>query len=136
MPTKQEVIDGIKWSTTRISDRVWTISVGVVAMSLGYIVESAAQGSEPFLEPRQVAVPAGLALLAMCADLVQYSAATRQDLELLRRMEAEGLSEARYKVSSASRRVRTIAYRSKFTLCIASAVILALLSTRRALELY
>jgi hypothetical protein len=117
MPTKSEVIDNLKSITQRISDRVWTISVGVVAASLTYIVQSS-RGDEPFLEPHQVALPAALALLALACDLTQYMAANRQNYLLLRRMEAAGLEEAKYDIRDPMRRLRTYAYQAKCWLCI------------------
>ena len=135
MPTKQEVIENLNWTTARVSDRVWTISVGVLAVSLSYIIESTSEDGAPFLEPRQVAIPAALALLALCSDLVQYVAANRQNLELLRRMEAEGLTEGKFEAASAMRRLRTLAYHAKFLLCAASALWITALSAARAIDL-
>ena len=135
MPTKQEVIENLNWTTARVSDRVWTISVGTLAASLSYIIESASADGAPFLEPRAVAFPAVLALLALCADLAQYVAADRQNVALLRRMEAERIEEALYDAGSAMRRLRGWAYNAKIGLCAAAALWITAVTASRALEL-
>ena len=134
MPKKAEVIENLNWVTERISDRVWTISVGVIAVSLTYIVESASGTATPFLTPRQVAIPAALALLALVCDLAQYMAANRQNLELLRRMEAEGLDEARFE-RDLLWRARMLAYRAKFWFCVVAVLWIVVLTSARAVEL-
>ncbi|HKK34800.1 MAG TPA: hypothetical protein VJ994_00740, partial [Paracoccaceae bacterium] len=68
MPDKATVIANLDRHTGRLSDRVWSVSVGVIAVSMTYVVESAAN-REPFLTPAEVAPAAGLALLALLADL-------------------------------------------------------------------
>jgi hypothetical protein len=133
MPTKQEVIENLNWTTARVSDRVWTISVGVIGVSMSYIIEASSEG-EPFLAPERVAIPAGLALIALCLDLVQYVAAHRQNMDLLRRMEAQGLTDARFDTGSAMRRLRTAAYRGKISLCAAAGLWLVLVSGVRVVQ--
>lgn len=133
MPTKQEVIENLNWTTARVSDRVWTISVGVIGVSMSYIIEASSEG-EPFLPPERVALPAGIALLALCLDLVQYVAAHRQNMQLLRRMEIEGLTEGRFETGSAMRRLRSAAYRGKIGLCAIAGLWLVAVSAARVVE--
>ena len=135
MPTKQEVIENLNWTTARVSDRVWTISVGTLAASLSYIIESTSADGAPFLEPREVAMPAVLALLALCADLAQYVAAHRQNVALLRKMEAARIEEALYDAGSAMRRLRSWAYNAKIALCTAAALWITSVTALRALDL-
>jgi hypothetical protein len=120
MPTKSEIIQDLNWVTERISNRVWTVSVGVIALALTYIVESTRSDGSPFLRPEQVAVPAVLALLALAFDLIQYIAANRQNVRILRRMEREGLSEARFDPAERMGRLRHLAYNLKISLSILS----------------
>lgn len=40
MPTKAEVIENLNWVTERLSNRIWPLSVGVLATALAFIVES------------------------------------------------------------------------------------------------
>lgn len=134
MPTKTELIQNLDSLTQRISDKVWAVSVGVLATCLTFIVESTKADGVPFLDPAQVAIPAGIALLALAADLTQYAAANRQCLVLLRKMEAEGLQEARFEKGFLMW-LRGAAYRAKFWLCVTSVAWIVWLTARRVLEL-
>ncbi|MEL6999248.1 MAG: hypothetical protein ACFB03_12225 [Paracoccaceae bacterium] len=134
MPNKNEVIENLNWVTERISDRVWTVSVGVIAVSLSYIVESASGKSAPFLQPQQVAIPAVLALLALLSDLVQYVLANRQNIALLRRMEAEGVDEMRFP-KDWMRAGRSAAFSAKFGFCLIAVLWITVVTGVRAIEL-
>jgi len=127
MPDKATVIANLDRHTGRLSDRVWSVSVGVIAVSMTYVVESAAN-REPFLTPAEVAPAAGLALLALLADLLQYLAAIRRNLGLLRTMEREGRAEMTFDT-------RAAAYWSKLALCVAATAWIVAVSAVRVLEL-
>ncbi|WP_288938834.1 hypothetical protein [uncultured Roseovarius sp.] len=125
----------MNWVTERVSNRVWTISLGVLAASLAYIVESTKPEGAAFLLPRQVVGPATLALLALIFDLIQYAAAHRQNFELLQKIEKEDLSAASYQTDDPMMKLRTYAHRLKFWFCIAAALWLVFVSSQRAIEL-
>ncbi len=135
MPTKADVIKSLDWVTERISNRVWTISVGVLATALAFIIESTKNDGTPFLLPRQVAGPAAVALLALVSDLIQYIAANAQDTALLRKMETDGVIELSYDQNSSAYRVRKFAYWANIALCLGCAVWIAGLSAVRVISL-
>ncbi|MFO7854517.1 MAG: hypothetical protein R6V44_04750 [Paracoccaceae bacterium] len=134
MPDKATVIENLDRHTGRLSDRVWSVSVGVIAVSMTYVVESAAN-REPFLTPAEVAPAAGLALLALLADLLQYLAAIRQNLGLLRTMEREGRAEMTFDTRAAAYQLRSAAYWSKLALCVAATAWIVAVSAARVVEL-
>lgn len=135
MPTKSDLIDNLNWTTERLSSRVWSIAVGVLATCLAYIIESTKKNGEPFLSPVDVAMPAGIALIALLLDLLQYVAANRQSLALLREIEAKGAESGLYDPKSFASRLRSFAYTAKIGACVVSAVWLIVISTWRVLAL-
>ncbi|MEL6207231.1 MAG: hypothetical protein AAFR47_18220 [Pseudomonadota bacterium] len=130
MPSRDEVIETLNWTTERLSNRVWSVSLGVLATSFAYIVESSRSDGEPFLEPSEVAGPAAVALLSLLADLLQYYVAQRQELRLLRRMKAEGVETMPYP-RDLHYRLRTIFYHVKIALTVIAVAWLVALSAIR-----
>ena len=117
MPSRDELIDTLNWTTERLSNRVWSVSLGVLATTFAYIVESSRSDGEPFLLPAQVAGPAALALLALLCDLLQYYVAQRQEIALLKQMKADG-SDALPYPKDLRYRLRAIFYNAKIALAI------------------
>ncbi len=72
MPDKKELIEELNWVSERVSNRVWTVSAGILATAITFTFEGAASAGEPFLSPKELAVPMAFALLAMAADFIQY----------------------------------------------------------------
>ena len=136
MPIKADVIKSLDWVTERISNRVWTVSIGVLATALVYIIESTKIDGTPFLLPQQVAGPAVVALLALLSDLIQYIAANAQDSALLRTMETSGVNELGYDRTSRPYQIRKFAYCAKIALCFGCVVWIAGLSIVRVISLF
>ncbi len=135
MPKKDKVIENLDWTTERLSNRVWSISVGVLATCLAYIVESTKTDADAFLEPEVIAVPACLAIISLLFDLLQYFAANRQSLSLLKEIETRGADEGLYDQDSLFARIRSFAYWAKISTCVVSAIWLVAVSTQRAFAL-
>lgn len=135
MPTKEDVIENLDSLTERISNRVWTISVGVLATSLAYIIEGAKKEGEPFLEPYLVAGPVAVAILALTADLLQYLAAIQQNVKMLKTMEKSGETSLSYDRTSFFYKVRHAAYWTKVFACGVSALWLVFVSVQRAFSM-
>ena len=135
MPTIKEAIEDLNWQTERLSNRVWTICAGVIALSLTYIVESMKTDGVPFLLPRQVAIPAAIALAALFLDLLQYFAADQQTRSLLARMEKDDVQSLSYDKFDAMYRLRNLAYYGKIVLGLAAAIWMILLSVGRVISL-
>lgn len=134
MPSRAEIIENLNWTTERLSNRVWTIALGVLATALAYIIEGAAADGAPFLPPAQAVAPATLALLALLFDLVQYYAANRQSLRLLMDMERDGKDSAPY-TRTFLFHVRTFSYHAKIVLTVAGVAWLIVASAIRTVAL-
>lgn len=132
MPTKQKVVENLDWVTERISNRVWTISLAVLATCLGYLIESS-KNEDAFLASHSVVIPAAFALLALVFDLLQYFSANRQNLVLLRKLEKSGENEGLYSTSDLWFRLRNWSYLSKIIACMLSACILIAITVSKAL---
>ena len=136
MPTKTDVIKNLDWVTERVSNRVWSVSVGVLATALAYIIESTKQDGTPFLLPQQVVGPAVVALLALIFDLLQYIAANSQDRALLRRMEKQNVTQLPYDSKSFWYTIRNTAYWVKIIFCFISVLWIVFLSIKRIISLF
>lgn len=135
MPSKQTVISNLDWLTERLSNRIWTVSVGVLATCLAYVIESIKKDGAPFLLPEQVAIPAAIALSSLIFDVLQYYAATQQNIVHLKQMEKASVTELQYDTNSLFYKMRLIAFRCKIILCVMSAVWLVVLSSHRVYSL-
>ena len=85
MPPKENLIKDLDWISGHISGRIWTISIGVMAFTLTFIVESTGNPVNPFLRPAQVIGSSVCALVAVLFDLLQYLAGYRLSVDLLNR---------------------------------------------------
>ena len=119
----------------RISERLWTISVGVLVFCVTFILDAAGKQHSPFLETRHVIGPIILALSALVLDLVQYVAGYILNKLLLNEMEAEGSKFKLYPSSAISRRVRIAAFWLKLLFSIAATGWLIVVIGRRTLLL-
>jgi hypothetical protein len=135
VPTKDDLIKDLDWVTQRVSDRVWSISAGTIAIALGYFVEGAKKDGEPFLRPELVAGPAALALLSLICDLAQYVAANRLQRKLLARMEEAEENQMDYDPSDLMYVLRGLFYNLKMFLCFAGAIWLVVISGWRVITL-
>ena len=116
-----DIIKDLDWISNRISERVWTISVGVLAFCLTFIVESISATGEPFLKPVQVIGPMILALISLICDLVQYMAAYTLSRQLLSILEAKNLNSGKYDPGSSAFKIREFSFRAKTSLCVLAA---------------
>ncbi len=135
MPTKSKLMEDLDWLTERVSNRVWTISVGVLATCLTYIIESLKADGVPFLHPQQVTMPMALALLALVFDLMQYFAAIKQSGALLAKMEKDGSDSRMYNKKSFFYRLREFSFNAKFYLAGAAVLWLIAISGLRVREI-
>lgn len=120
VPSKTDVQKELTSLSGRVSERLWTISVGVLAFCITFILEAAGKEHSPFVEPRQVIGPIILALLALVFDLVQYLAGYIQNKSLFDDMEKDGSEYKPYPRDAIVRRVRIATFWLKLASSIAS----------------
>lgn len=130
---RAHLIEDLNWISDRVSGRVWTICVGVLAFCVTFVIQSIEAEEKVFLEPESVIGPMVLALLALLFDLIQYIAAYRLTYGLLGEIEDEGIQEKRFDTSSLNYKLRTLSYWSKITLCAAAALWLVVTASIRTL---
>lgn len=135
MPSKDDVLKDLASLSGRISDRLWTVSVGVLAFCITFILEAAGREHSPFLQPVQVIGPIILALSALVLDLVQYVAGYILNKLVLNEMETEGSEFKLYPSSALSRRVRITAFWLKLVFSIAATGWLIFVVARQTLLL-
>ena len=134
MPSQSELHEDLNWLSERISNRNWTISIGVMAFCITFIVESAGSQQAPFLDPKQVVGPIVLALLSLVFDIMQYIAAYSLSHGLLTAMESTDVDKLGYDRKAPAYRVRVAAFRVKVALSLAAAAWLIFVVGQRALE--
>jgi hypothetical protein len=135
MPTRDKLIESLDWTTARVSDRVWSISAGVVAVTVGYFVEAAKKDGAPFLAPHLAAIPAAVAIVAVCCDLAQYLAAYGLERDLLEEMRRSRVEKADFDANSRMYRRRRLFYVWKIRLCLASAFLLTAFTSWRVVQI-
>ncbi|TMV12539.1 hypothetical protein [Arenibacterium halophilum] len=135
MATKAQIIANLDWLTERISNRVWTISAGIVVISLAYVVEGSGSNGVAFLEPEQVSLPAAIALLSLLFDMLQYVFGTKSHTRILVRMEAEDQVDAKFDTTEIYYRAQKLSFFAKIGCCITASVWMILLIFIRVLEL-
>lgn len=123
MPNRSQIIENLDWITERISNRVWIISVGILGTSFGFLVE-ASQNSAPFLPVSNIVWPIAIALISMVLDLIQYLAANFQNLELLKKLDAQDEEFAAFHKSSIWYVLRRICFRGKILTAVTAAALL------------
>ena len=126
MPNKQKVIENLERSTQRISDRVWTVAVGVLVFSLTFILEHVVKMPT---EPRFIAIAwliAAMILAIACLifDLLQYIAGYYMNLRLLDKLDKSGELQGKFDNNSFAYRSRHAAFLLKIATCCAAAVML------------
>ena len=135
MPDKATLINDLDWISERISNRLWTISVGVLAFCFAFVVEAAAAQGVPFLAPIKVVPPIILTLVAMICDLAQYVAGYNLNVRLLERMEHERKDNLGFDHADPAFRVRLFAYWAKLGLCGLGAVWLITVAALRTIDI-
>lgn len=135
MPNRDEVIKAIDFLSGTVSQRIWTVSVGVLVFCLTFIVESISVATEAFLKPVQVVGPIVFALLSLLADLIQYIAGYLLNREMLQTMEQRNLIALAYNHDALSFKVRMWSFRTKIGFCLVSSVWLILVMGGRLLDL-
>lgn len=114
MPKKKDVLDELTSVSNRLSTQVRTVALGILALTWGLLVgdSTAAKDISSHWRGNLVAL-GGLAVFVMFLDFLQYVAGYRNVRALLRKMEKEGLEEARYDDTSWSWRLRLFFFNAK-----------------------
>lgn len=121
MAEKSQIIANLDWYTERVSNRVWSISAGVVVICLAYTVEGSGESAKAFLTPSQVAPPAILAIISLTCDMMQYVFGVRSHISLLNNMENNGAIEASYDKENVLYRAQVLSFNLKVSFCILAA---------------
>lgn len=112
-----------QWVSDRLSTQVRTVAIGTLAVAWGLIV------SPPMsikMHPRALLGVAGLALLTLVADLLQYTFGYMNTTRLLNRMEKDKRVYL-YSKKSCLRMLRVGCFWLKLGVALASAVLLGIL---------
>lgn len=134
MPSKDDLIEELNWISDRVSERVWTISIGVLVFCLTFVVESIG-AQDAFLEPRQVVAPIVLALSAVVFDLLQYLTAYKLSRDHYARMKAEQKSSMPFDYGSWVFKARVVCFRFKILFCMLAAIWLIVVVSKRTFGL-
>ena len=135
MPDKATLIKDLDWISERISNRVWAISVGVLAFCFAFLVEAAGAEASPFLAPSKVIPPIVLTLVSMICDLAQYVGGYNLNVRLLERLERERKDSLGFDHADPAFRFRLTAYWAKLGFCGLGVVWLIAVAAHRTIEI-
>jgi hypothetical protein len=122
MATKKELIDELNFLTELLSNRIRTISIGILAFCWLFIFNNISGQNTPHLIENQILlVPVFLAISALVADFAQYWFGFVNTRSILRNKEEKGL-DISYDYYSLSYRLRTIMFYAKQVLVLAASV--------------
>lgn len=111
MPSKGKVIEELNYLSELVSNRTWTISLSILALCWALILpakDKALDVSENLLFPSILG-----AVLALFADLSQYSAGLFLNRRILRKMEKSNLEELGYSLRDPLYRIRQFMFSAK-----------------------
>ena len=113
MASREKLIEDHNWLTERVSNRVWAVSTATIASCLAFLIEGGNAASEPFLSPKQLAIPLVASLLAVLSDLLQYWIAVRQTAKLLNAIEQADEENGQFDTNAWDYRVRSWSFKLK-----------------------
>lgn len=114
--SREKLEEELDWLSNRISDRIWTVNVGILAFSLGFVLKAASDDNQGFIYPNDVLAPITLSLLSLCADIIQYICGLAQNVYVDKKMGDK--VEIEYDVKELPyRSFRFVAFYSKTALC-------------------
>lgn len=130
MPGEQDVYKELDFLSDLISNRVRTISVGILAICWVFILQNISRQEGTSSVPvSALLVPTSLAILALIADFAQYLFGYFNINSARRKMEKNGLKEVKYDYHSLTYRMRIKMFYTKVVLMIGAAVwLLAILA--------
>ncbi len=123
MGTKKELIDDLNFLTELLSNRIRTISIGILAFCWLFIFNNISGQNTPHLIENQILlVPVFLAISALVADFAQYWFGFVNTRSILRMAEKEKGLDISYDYNSLSYRLRTIMFYAKQVFVLAASV--------------
>jgi hypothetical protein len=112
MPTKKDLIEELNFLTDLISNRVRTISFGILAFCWLFILQNIS-GQKSIISNKQLMIPVFLAILSLVADFTQYWFGYYTTRSLLRQSENENNDDINYDYRSLGYLMRTVMFYAK-----------------------
>lgn len=117
---KERIYGDLDFATDRLSTQVRSLSFGILAIVWALMVKG--EGMERLhWSPRLLLLLAGLSILTMLVDFLQYVAAYRASMRAKHDLDAGG--PGKYRRSWPSARLRDWCFRAKIVLCLAATTI-------------
>ena len=130
MATKKDLIDELNFLTDLISNRVRTISVGVLAFCWLFILQNIS-GQVSIISSKQLMIPVFLTIFSLVADLAQYWFGYYTTRSLLRQSEKENKDDIAYDYRSIIYIMRSIMFYAKqFLMALATIWLLVIIGLK------
>lgn len=114
MAQRKDVLDQLTSLSDRLSTQVRTVALGILALTWGLLVGDSTAAKEISFHWRgNLVALGGLAVLVMFLDFLQYVAGYHNVRALQKRMEKEGLDEAKFDDASWSWKLRLFFFNAK-----------------------
>lgn len=126
MQTKQEIISELDYTTSQISTQVRVISAGLLAVVWALLVGDKIRIN---IGHRRLMAVAGLAIIVLFVDYLQYLFGYLNNKRILKKMEATGLAEGEYNPEDKFFCLRTCCFTVKQVLLILNVVLFVCIVT-------
>jgi hypothetical protein len=121
VPNKKDLMDELDFLTDLISNRVRTISFGIVAFCWLFILQNITDNNA-IMSNKRLLIPVILSILALFADFAQYWFGFYTTRTLLREIESDLIGEVFYDYRSLGFRLRNAMFYSKQILMVSATI--------------